>query len=170
MLKRSNILPLIPLLVLVLILVLSGILVLRSKTKKNQPIPGLVRNDRQVPIGSVSGKVKSNNLPNLSASPTAEESKNFSRFVDQNAKQSQELNLTNCDPNPKVIRVKKGIPFSLVNSDSVEHWIILSGQNYIAPAKGSLKVTLNELAGYRYTCFTSNSTAIEAVGYLEVVN
>ena len=165
MFKRSNF-PLIPILCLVLISILAGFLMYKKGNKKPLPFPG---QQNYTPNATVSGKIKSKNLPDLSASPTAQEYKDFLSFVDKNAKDTITLDLTKCDPNPKVARVKSDQEFSLVNKDSIEHGIILSGQTYTAPAGGSFKMKQKEIAGYRYTCFTPNSVAIEGAGYLEVV-
>lgn len=92
--------------------------------------------------------------PQAEASNTAKQK--HAKMVSKLASAAASLDITNCEPKPVVLRVKKGNNFTVKNNDKQPHKIMLDEKtSYEIPANGSLvvKADFNYGAGdYGYVC------------------
>ncbi len=92
--------------------------------------------------------------PQVEASATAKQK--HAKMVAKLASASASLEITNCEPKPVVLKVKKGNKFTVKNNDKHPHKIMLDEKtSFEIPANGSLIVTADFNYGtgdYGYVC------------------
>lgn len=98
------------------------------------------------------------------------EIKEYRAYLDSQAKASPALDITNCHPEPIVLKTKIGSSITLVNKSSKNHKIVVNQKDiYTVNANGSSKITPvfeHGSGAYAYTCDSST----KAVGILYSVN
>lgn len=89
-----------------------------------------------------------------------DQQKQFFDLVSKTAKTSDALDISQCKPNPVVMKVKYGGTFPAKNTDSVPHRIVFDKDHvYTIPANGQTAVEVNfgKAAGiYGYGCDSTN--------------
>lgn len=92
-----------------------------------------------------------------------EETRKFAEDVQANAKETGELNISQCKPNPQVLKVKLGSEFKIKNSDLSEHKIYIAGKEKFSASPNSTvtaKAAFDKGSGtYGYGCDSDNTLA-----------
>lgn len=93
---------------------------------------------------------------NPGAGATTEQMREFSAKVSGYSKDATSINVTSCEPDPQIARIKKGQPINFKNSDSSSHKIV-NGKLVIDVPANSNKAIIPAFPGlgiYGYTCDT----------------
>lgn len=108
------------------------------------------------------------NFPGPNASE--EETRKFAETVQANAKETGELDISRCEPNPKVLKVKLGSEFKIKNSDPSEHKIYIANREEFSATPDStvtVKASFGKGPGtYGYGC-DGDSTLVGAFFVVE---
>lgn len=92
--------------------------------------------------------------PGPNASP--ESLKEFASKVEKAAKESRELNISRCIPDPAILKIPSGSTYVVRNTDSVVHTLYIARQNAIEiPAQSEKRIVANFGSGqgsYVYAC------------------
>jgi plastocyanin len=93
---------------------------------------------------------------NPGAGATTEQLKEFSSKVSDLSKDATSIDMTSCNPNPQISRVKIGKPITFKNSDSVSHKVVNGNLVIDIAAKSNKAITpaFPSLGIYGYTCDT----------------
>ena len=88
--------------------------------------------------------------------------KEFQEIIDRNAQSSETLDITKCETNPMVLKVKRGPSIKIVNNDSESNTILFGPDNqYEVPPRDSANMVVDLDPGiHRYRCTSISGSPI----------
>ena len=103
------------------------------------------------------------------ASPSSGQIDTYIKDVESKAFSASELDITKCDPNPKVIKVTKGQEITIKNTDSVDHSVVItSTTKFAVPAGKTAKAKIDLNPGiYPLSCETGGELKYR-VGLMDI--
>lgn len=129
-----------------------------SNSSQKSQIPEDAKNAPLPPPLSVQG-----------ASPSSTQIDSYIKDVDSKAFASDTLDITKCDPNPKVIKVTKGQEITIKNDDSVDHSVVITSTvKFPVPAGKTAKAKIDLNPGvYPLSCETGGELKYR-VGLMDI--
>lgn len=159
--------------ILALILVIIGGLYLLKKYLPTPVYTPITKTQSQPQAldktSSASAFTKPTDLLQVPSSASAQTLTNYMQGITQNAKETNTITFSNCQPDPMIAKVKLGSALTLKNSDSKDIKVLVnSSAQYSVPASSSTTVTPSlAMAVYPVRCLhTGDSSEPTIVGRL----
>lgn len=124
----------------------------------NSPKPEVQQTQDKITQPQESSIEEANLVKTAPLNATVEERIEYSKKLNQFAKDATTIEITDCRPYPLIVRVQENTAPYIVNNDYIEHALRLGETDLKVPAKGTISVKIGKIEQYtNFDCISGSS-------------